>query len=156
MEETVIIAREMMADLLRRMGVETEVEGTLREGDLHLEIKSDEKGILIGKHGRTVESLQVIMNRMVNKQLKNPIRVIVDVGEYKKKRIDFLTKMANRIGENVKKTGREMHIGPFNAHDRRIIHITLKEDPSVITESFGEGEWKKMKILPSPGKVEDL
>ena len=77
-----------MLGLLQRMGIETEVEGSVKEGDLYLEVKSDEGGILIGKHGRTLESLQILINRMVNKQMKKPVRVILDVADYKKRRAE--------------------------------------------------------------------
>ena len=86
---------------------------------------------------------------MVNKQVKKPVGVILDIADYKKRRADSLKKMASRLGDNVKKTGKGVTIGPFSAHDRRIIHITLKEDPSLKTESLGEGEWKKIKIIPT-------
>ena len=149
MEETVQIAKELALGLLQRMGVETEVEGYIREGDLYLDIKGDEEGILIGKHGRTLEAFQILINRMLNKRLKEPIRVILDIAQYRKRRAESLAKMANRLGENVKRTGKGVIIGPFNAHDRRIIHVTLKEDPFLKTESLGEGEMKKMKIVPA-------
>ena len=149
MEEWVEIARQLMSGLLQRMGIETEVEGSVREGDIYLEVKGDDEGILIGKHGRTLESFQILINRMVNKQAKGPVRIILDVAGYKKRRADSLEKMAGRLAENVKRTGRAVTIGPFSAHDRRIIHITLKEDPSVKTESLGEGEWKKLRIAPA-------
>jgi len=148
LEEWVEAARQQMLGLLQRMGMENEIEGSVIDGDIYLKVKSDEGGILIGKHGRTLESLQVLISRMVSKQLKKPVRVILDVAEYKKRRADSLVKMANRLGENVKRTGRAVTIGPFSAHDRRIIHITLGEDPFLKTESFGEGEWKKLKIIP--------
>lgn len=138
-----------MQGLLQRLGMETEVEGSVKEGDIYLDVKSDDGGILIGKHGRTLEALQTIISRMVNKQIKKPVRVILDVAGYKKRRADSLKKMAGRLGEIVKKTGKEVAIGPFNAHDRRIIHIALKEDLSLKTESLGEGEWKKIKIIPT-------
>ncbi len=149
LEEWVEVARQLMSGLLQRMGIETEVEGALKEGDIYLEVKGDEEGILIGKHGRTLESFQVLINRMVNKQAKRPVRVVLDIAGYKKRRADSLEKMAGRLAENVKRTGRAITIGPFSAHDRRIIHITLKEDPSVKTESLGEGEWKKVRIVPA-------
>ncbi len=147
MEEWVELGRQLMAGLLQRMGIETEVEGTTREGDIYLDVKSDEGGILIGKHGRTLESLQTLINRMVNKRVTKPVRVVLDVADYKKRRTDSLEKMAGRLGENVKRTGRAVTIGPFSAHDRRIIHLALKEDVSLKTESLGEGEWKKIKII---------
>ena len=148
MEEWVQIARQLMADMLEKMGIETEVEGSIKAGDIYLDVKSDEGGILIGKHGRTLESFQILVNRMVNKQAKKPMRVVLDVADYKKRRADSLEKMAGRLGENVKGTRKEVTIGPFSAHDRRIIHMALKEDPGVKTVSLGEGEWKKMRIIP--------
>ncbi len=130
------------------MGVKAEVEGFLKEGNLYLEVRGDQKGTLIGKYGRTLESLQMLINRMVNKRLKNAIRVILDIDDYRKKRSDNLAQMANRLGDKVKRTGHSLTVGPFNAHDRRIIHLTLKEDPYLKTESLGEEELKKMKIIP--------
>ena len=149
MEEWVEIAKQLILGLLQRMGIETEVEGFLKDGDIYLEVKSDEGGILIGKHGRTLESLQTLINRMVNKQVKMPVRIILDIADYKKRRDDSLKIMATRLGENAKRTGSGITIGPFSAHDRRIIHITLKEDPFLKTESLGEGEWKELKIIPT-------
>ncbi len=153
LEEWVEIARQLTLGLLQRMDIETEVEGSVREGDIYLDVKDDEEGILIGKHGRTLESFQILISRMVNKQAKRPVRIILDVAGYKKRRADSLEKVAGRLAENVKRTGRAVTIGPFSAHDRRIIHIALKEDPSVKTESLGEGEWKKMKIAPASSSL---
>jgi len=149
LEEWVEVARQLMQGLLQKLGIETEVEGSVKEGDIYLEVKRDDGGILIGKHGRTLEALQIIISRMVNKQIKKPVRIILDVGDYKKRRADSLENMAGRLGDIVKKTGKEVMIGPFSAHDRRIIHIALREDLSLKTESLGEGEWKKIKIIPT-------
>jgi spoIIIJ-associated protein len=147
--EEIEVAKELTTGLLERMGVKAEVEGFLREGSLYLEIKGDQEGILIGKHGRTLESLQMVINRMVNKRLKNAIRVILDIDDYRKRRADSMAQMARRLGEKAKRTGHSQTVGPFSAHDRRIIHLTLKEDPSLKTESLGEGELKKVKIIPT-------
>ena len=146
--EEIEIAEELTIGLLERMGIKTEVEGFLKEGSLCLEIKGDHEGILIGKHGRTLESLQMLINRMVNKRLKNAVRVVLDIDGYRKRREDSMANIAYRSGEKAKRTGYSLTVGPFNAHDRRIIHLTLKEDPSLKTESLGEGELKKVKIIP--------
>jgi spoIIIJ-associated protein len=146
--EEIEIAKQLTIGLLERMGVKTEVEGFLKEGNFYLEIKGDQEGILIGKHGRTLESLQMLINRMVNKQLKNSVRVVLDIDDYRKRRSDNIAQMAHRLGEKAKGTGHSLTVGPFNAYDRRIIHLTLKEDPSLKTESLGEGELKKIKIIP--------
>ena len=130
------------------MGMESEVEGFLKEGELFLEVQSQREGILIGKHGHTLNALQFLINRMVNKEFREPVRMVLDINDYKKKRTHSLKKMAVRLGESAERTGNEISIGPFNAHDRRIIHIILKESPSLKTESLGEGEMKKIKIIP--------
>jgi len=149
LEERVEIAKQLMMGLLERMAINTVLEGFLREGDIYLEVSGDKRGILIGKHGHTLESLQFLINRMVNKRLKEPVRVILDINDYRKRRADNLKKMAARLGEKVKTVGHGLTIGPFSAHDRRIIHIALKEDPFLRTESLGEGEMKRIKIIPT-------
>ena len=146
--EEIEIAKQLTIGLLERMGIKTEVEGFLKEGNLYLEIKGDQEGILIGKHGRTLESIQMLINRMVNKQLNNSVRVVLDIDDYRKRRSDSIAQMAHRLGEKAKGTGHSLTVGPFNAYDRRIIHLTIKEDPSLETESLGEGELKKIKIIP--------
>lgn len=148
MEERVEIAKQLLVGLLERMEINTVLEGGLREGDIYLEIKGEKEGILIGKYGRTLESLQFLINRMVNKRLKEPVRVILDINDYQKRRADNLNKLALRVGEKAKTRGYVLTIGPFNAHDRRIIHIALKGDPFIRTESLGEGEMKKIRIIP--------
>jgi spoIIIJ-associated protein len=146
--EEIEIAKQLTLGLLERMGVKTEVEGFLKEGTLSLEIKGDQEGILIGKQGRTLESLQMLINRMVNKRLKNGVRVVLDVDDYRKRRADSISQMALRLGEKAIRAGHSLTVGPFNAHDRRLIHLTIKEDPSLKTESIGEGELKRVKIIP--------
>jgi len=146
--ESVETARELTMEILRRMGLETEVEGHLEEGTVVIEIRGDREGVLIGKHGQTLDSLQVLISRMVNKRFESPIKVVLDVDSYRKKRDDALAGMALRMGEKVKRTGQAQTIGPFNARERRVIHMALKEDPAVTTESLGEGRIKRVSILP--------
>ncbi len=131
------------------MGAHSEIEQSVKEGEIYLEVKADREGMLIGKEGRVLDSLQFLINRMVNKQLREPFRIYLDVNHYKARRAESLSKMATRLGEKVKRTGKAITMGPFNAHDRRIIHIALKEDPSLKTESLGEGEMKRIKIVPA-------
>ena len=146
--EEIEIAQQLTVGLLERMGVKTEVEGFSKEGTLYLEIRGDQEGILIGKYGRTLESLQMLINRMVNKRLKSAVRIVLDVDDYRKRRADSIVQMAQRLGEKTRRAGYPLTVGPFNAHDRRIIHLTLKEDPSLKTESLGEGELKRIRIIP--------
>jgi spoIIIJ-associated protein len=155
LEEEIELAKKLMAGLLERIGVRAEVEGVLKEGDLHLEIKGDQEGILIGKHGRTLDSFQFLINRMVYKRLGAPVRIVLDINDYRKRKTENLEKMATRAGEKVKSKGHPLTIGPFDAHDRRLIHIALKEDPAIRTESLGEGKLKKITIIPTLSKKEE-
>jgi len=141
--------------LLERIEVKAEVDVAFEEGDLHLEIKGDQEGILIGRHGRTLDSFQFLINRMVNKRLETPVRIVLDINDYRKRKTENLKKMAIRVGEKVKSEGHPLTIGPFDAHDRRLVHIALQEDPAIRTESLGEGKLKKMTIIPTLTKKEE-
>jgi spoIIIJ-associated protein len=149
LEEEIETADRLMVDLLQMMNVEAEVNSSLKEGMVCIDVTGDKDGILIGRHGRTLEALQLLINRMLNRRTKEPVRVVVDIDHYRIRRADALARMAARVGDRVKTTGKAMTIGPFNAHDRRIIHIALKEDPFLRTESIGEGDVKKISIIPS-------
>ncbi|MGB9630117.1 MAG: protein jag [Thermodesulfobacteriota bacterium] len=148
MEEAVEIGKRLLTGLVEGLGVRPTIEGFIKEGNLYFDLRGDKKGILIGKYGRTLDALQMLINRMIQKELKRPLRVILDVDGYRKRRVDTLSKMALRLGEKAKRLGHSLTIGPFNAHDRRIIHMALREDPSLRTESIGEGDTKKITIIP--------
>ena len=152
MAEEVELAKELTAGLLERIGVQAEVKVALREGELHLEIKGGQEGILIGRHGRTLDSFQFLINRMVNKRLETPLRIVIDINDYRKRKSENLEKMALRVAEKVKNKGQPLTIGPFDAYDRRLIHIALRKDPDVRTESLGEGKLKKIMIIPTQSK----
>lgn len=102
--------------------------------------------MLIGKEGKVLECLQFLINRMVNKKLGENIKIYLDINQYKVKKEEKLSKMALQLGNRVKKSGKSILIGPYNPHDRRVIHLALKKDPSLKTESLGEGKMKKIRI----------
>jgi len=155
LEEEVEVAKQFITGLLERIGAQARVEGFVKEGSLYLEIKSDQEGILIGRHGRTLDSLEILINRMVNKRLIRAVRVVLDIDDYPKRRADTLTKMALRLGEKPRGEVTPSRLAhPFNAQDRRLIHIALKEDPSIRTESLGEGKLKKITIIPTRSNEE--
>jgi len=156
LEESIEIARELTVGLVERIGLKASVEGFLREGKVYIEIKGDREGILIGRYGRTLESLQILINRMVNKQLKNPVRVVLDIDDYRRRRADSLARMATQMGAKAKRSGQSLTIGPFSAHDRRIIHMALKEDPFIRTQSLGDGEMKRITITPKRKEEEKI
>lgn len=135
--------------MIEKIGVQAKVEGYIKEGAIYLEVNTDREGILIGKEGKVLDCLQFLINRIVNKRLMEGTKIYLDINQYKAKKVERLSNMALQLGKKVKKTGKSILIGPYNPHDRRVIHLALKNDPSLKTESLGEGELKRIKIIPT-------
>ncbi len=105
-------------------------------------------GILIGKRGQTLDAIQTIVNKVVNKHNQNRIRVMVDIEGYLETRKENLAKTALRLAEKSNKIGKPITLGPMNAYDRRIVHIAVQEISNVQTRSRGEGPLRKLVIFP--------
>lgn len=116
-----------------------------------LEIHGDKTGLLIGKRGQTLDALQFLANKMVNRSRDSAKRIEVDMEQYRKRREQSLRNMAVRLGQKVKKKRKPITIEAMNAHDRRIIHLTLKNDRALETKSVGKGEMRKLVIHPVNG-----
>ena len=115
---------------------------------IRLKVKGGNSALLIGKHGRTLDALQYIVHRIVHKKHKTKVRVTIDVEGYRDRRKDALTQLALRLGEKVKRSGRPATISPMNAYDRRTIHVALKDNSGVRTQSTGTGSLRKLVIYP--------
>jgi len=111
-------------------------------------VKGGNSAVLIGKRGQTLEAMQYIVEKIVNKKRKERLGIQVDVEGYLEKRRISLEKTAFRLAEKVKQTGKPATIGQMNSHDRRIVHIALKDDNMVRTQSMGEGILRKLVIFP--------
>jgi spoIIIJ-associated protein len=116
-----------------------------------LEIHGDKTGLLIGKRGQTLDALQFVVNKMVNRSGDSAKRIEVDMEQYRKRREQALRNMAVRLGQKVKKKRKPITIEAMNAHDRRIVHLTLKNDRALETKSVGKGEMRKLVIHPVNG-----
>ena len=138
-------ALQRIIDLITTDATVSVKEGT---GRIYFKVKGGNAAVLIGKHGQTLEAIQYLVEKIVNKQQKERIRIHVDVEGYLKNRRISLQKLAARMAEKVKRTGKPATIDPMNAHDRRIVHIALKDDNVVRTQSVGEGVMRKLVILP--------
>ncbi len=143
--------QSILEGILFRMGVEAKVEAGEVGGDIGLEISGDSGGLLIGKHGRTLDALQYILNRVYQRRFREGEKVFVDAENYRKRRVEALENLALRLGEKVKRRKRSLVAGVFNSRDRRIIHMTLKGDGLLETISEGEGFYKKLVIRPKIG-----
>ncbi len=111
-----------------------------------LEITGQDLNLIIGKNGEVLDALQHIVNKAVNRGQVEPKKVILDGDRYRERRLAGLRRLAIRSAEQVKRSGQSVILDPMNAHDRRIIHLELKEDKEVMTRSVGSGPFKKVVI----------
>ncbi len=150
-EDVVSPVVEILDTLLGLMGVQGQVEVQSKELPLGLNIKGDDLGILIGRRGQTLVALEYITKLIVVRRLKAWVPLTVDVGGYKRRRHDSLQKLALYLAEQVKSRRRAMPMEPLPADERRIIHLALADHPDVTTQSIGDGENRKIVILPREG-----
>ncbi len=145
------LAKDVLVNLLKYMGIEAEVSvASPSSGDLpvSLDINGDDLGVLIGRRGQTLASLQYLVRLIVSEKLKIWVPINVDVAEYKKRRYESLRSLALRLAEQVKRGRRVITLEPMPADERRVIHLALADNPDVTTQSMGEGEKRKVAIFP--------
>lgn len=142
-------ARDLLTGILSKMTFECQVTATETDDTIILSIAGDESGLLIGRRGQNLDALQYILNKAINKSDAERKMIVVDSEEYRKRREESLLGMAERIRDKVKKTQKPLSLSHMNAHDRRIIHLALQEDESLVTKSRGEGEYRKVIVLPA-------
>ncbi|MEE8567165.1 MAG: RNA-binding cell elongation regulator Jag/EloR, partial [Anaerolineales bacterium] len=141
--DAVRITHETVEELLQRMGIQARVEAHWGDVDppgrirpLMVNVSGDDLSILIGRRGETLSALQYITRLIVGKELKQPVAVVIDVEGYRARRERELRMLARRMAEQTIETGRTMTLEPMPANERRIIHIELRENPNVDTQSI--------------------
>jgi spoIIIJ-associated protein len=158
-DEVVQITKEVVEELLRLMGLKAvvmmrglEPRGSRTPDDgtptCTADVSGDDLGILIGRRGENLTALQYVTNLIVSHKTESDIRVVVDVEHYLVRRYESLRGLALRMGERVKQSGSPITLEPMPPHERRIVHLTLAEDPGVSTVSIGEGEERRVVISP--------
>lgn len=136
-------------DLLKRLEVVGTVAVDLDEtGAYQVQIDTDETGLLIGFHGRTLESFQILLSIIVSKKLEAWVKVYVNVGDYREKREETLMNMAQRAAERAISFGKPVELPNLSPSERRVIHMTLGGDERVATESVGEGMNRTLIVKP--------
>jgi spoIIIJ-associated protein len=148
--DVVKVAKEVMEALIKFMKITADVSATQSaagELPVTLDIEGDDLGVLIGRRGQTLTSLQYIVRLIVAEKLKMWVPINVDVAGYKKRRYESLQNLALRLAEQVKRNRRLIMLEPMPADERRIIHLTLADHPDITTQSMGEGEMRKVAIL---------
>jgi spoIIIJ-associated protein len=148
--DVVKMAREVLDKIIEFMGLSAKVTTGKSETDsllVTLDVEGDDLGILIGRHGQTLTSLQYIVRLIVAEKSKMWVPFNIDVAGYKKRRYDSLRNLALRVAEQVKRSQRMLTLEPMPADERRIVHITLASHPDVATQSMGEGEMRKVAVM---------
>jgi spoIIIJ-associated protein len=151
-------ARRILEGLLTRMAIPSPVAVEETEESIILNIRGDGSGLLIGKRGQNLDAIQYIVNKAVHHTANGHKMITIDTEEYRKRREESLVALAARLGEKVKKSQKPVTVGHMNAHDRRIIHMAMQNDETLTTKSRGEGEYRKIVILPArrgPDRADD-
>lgn len=146
-------AESFLANVFRAMGMEVGIrsESTADGYLLHLEGKS--LGVLIGKHGQTLDALQYLTNLAANQERSEQrVRIIIDVEGYRARRTETLQKLANRLADRAVRIRQEIKLEPMNRHERKIIHMALQDHHRVTTYSAGEEPYRYIIIVPGKGK----
>ncbi|MEQ8216548.1 MAG: RNA-binding cell elongation regulator Jag/EloR, partial [Smithellaceae bacterium] len=142
-------AKEILEGILEKMSFECQITMQETPEKIVFNIEGDGSGLLIGKRGQNLDAIQYILNKAINRSDSERKMIIVDSETYRKRREESLLVLAERIREKVKKTKKPVSLSNMNAHDRRIIHLALQKDEALTTKSRGEGEYRKIVILPS-------
>ena len=141
-------AEDFLAKVFAAMGVkaEAQIEFDEEEKTMNINLTGDDMGMLIGKRGQTLDSLQYLVSLVVNKDAENYIRVKVDTENYRQRRKDTLENLAKNISYKVKRTKRAVSLEPMNPYERRIIHSALQNDRYVSTHSEGEEPFRRVVV----------
>lgn len=143
-------ATEVLAQILELMGEKAQehvVSAT--DESIEIEIKGDGSGILIGRHGQTLDALEYLVNRVIARRIRDAVPITLETESYRARRRQQLHRMALSMGERAKREHQPVKLEPMPPRDRRIIHLALKDDPLVNTRSSGEGFLRSVEIVPT-------
>lgn len=156
-DEPLRVAEDTLHELLERMGVDATIRarwGETTEDGSHrpvlVDLHGNDLSLLIGHRGETLAALQYITRLIAGKELHRPVPIAIDVEGYRARREKQLRQLARRMAEQAIERGRTMALEPMPANERRIIHIELRDQADVTTESIGEGDQRKVTIIPRP------
>ena len=150
--EAVEIGKDILGNILDIITTGAEISVEKEKDRILYNVVGGNPAILIGKKGQTLEAIQYLVEKVVNKKSEERIRLQVDIEGYLKNRRSNLESMSKRLADKAKRIGKPVTIGHMNSHDRRIVHMFLKEDTEVRTQSIGDGFYRKLVIFPRKGR----
>ncbi|MBQ9478471.1 MAG: Jag N-terminal domain-containing protein [Selenomonadaceae bacterium] len=146
---TIERAKAFLSDILNRMKLKVELEGREAEEGYVLSITGSNLGILIGKHGQTLDALQFIVNLAANGQQNQRVHFVIDVEGYRQKRTESLKKIAKTFADRVIRTRKEVRLEPMSRYERKVIHLALQNNAKVTTHSAGNEPYRYVIISPT-------
>lgn len=149
------LAVEMLGEILSRMGLVVELEIRSDAEEIVLDLQSEDMGRVIGKKGQTLDALQFLVNKIVNRFPEGRRHVVLDSGDYRHRRESSLISMARREAKRALSQGRVVTLAPMSPRDRRVVHLSLAKFPGVSTHSDGEGEERRVRIIPGRDDARD-
>ncbi|MCA9680988.1 MAG: KH domain-containing protein [Myxococcales bacterium] len=143
------VVRSFLETVLGLLGVEVEVDIDVEDDGLHCDLNTtdEEGGLLIGRHGATLDALQYLTLRVLQAEGLGRMRITLDVGGYRNRREKVLTEMAQSVAKKVLDSGRPYHFEPMSAMERRVVHMTMSEIEGLRTESEGEGRRRHVVVF---------
>ena len=146
--DALTVGKQFLSDLFQSMHIAVELEVAVSEeaGPVAVNLRGEDLGILIGKHGQTLDALQYLTNLAANRDAEEKIKFVIDVEEYRRRRAETLTRLAQRLASKVKRMGEPVVLEPMTPHERKIIHMALQDDRRISTYSEGEEPNRKVVI----------
>lgn len=145
-EEAAAKAKAFLQEVLKNMGIDVVIEKMIKSDKVLLHLHGKNLGILIGKHGQTLDALQYLTNLAGNKGRKTWNRVILDAENYRERRRQTLERLAKNLADRVRRTHKKAMLEPMNPYERKIVHMSLQNDPAITTYSEGEEPYRKVVI----------
>jgi spoIIIJ-associated protein len=139
---------QILKDISTLMGFDVSVDVSEDDERILVNVSGEEADALVGRKGQTLDALQYLVSKIINKDGGAEKQVVVDCEGYRQRRVEALEQLALQLGEKATQTGRVVAVNPMSAHDRRVIHMTLRDNPAVSTRSEGDGDNRRLLIVP--------
>jgi spoIIIJ-associated protein len=148
MEALLGSAKDLLRELIEKMGFDATVDGALEEDGIRLDVDGPDSALLIGRKGQTLDAIQFLMSRMVSHAAGDRVPLLVDVEGYRARRDESLTAMAQKLADEAVKLGKVITFDPMTPRERRVIHMALSDRKELETKSQGEGADRRVQIIP--------
>ena len=138
--------KEFLLGMFGKMGLSVQIEKLTTKDKITFQVHGEDLGILIGKHGQTLDAIQYLTNLVANKEVCRRCQIVVDVENYRSRREETLIQLAHRLGAKVRRTRQKIALEPMNAFERKIIHVALQNEKHIKTDSEGQEPYRHIVI----------